>query len=767
MKKIVLLFLCLIISVLVFSQKIQISGYVYAKKTGESILDANIYVPTSKYIAITNEYGYYSFSVPSKDSILLIISCMGYETKKIKISAKKNTVFNIYLQAEDYKLAGVVVNGQKHRQHISTNSIPIKIAKLLPAIGGENDIMKIYSLMPGVQTAENRSSLMVRGGSGDENLIILDDVPLYYVNHLGGFVSVFNTDALKQARLIKGGFPAHYGNRLSSVFDVRMKDGDLKKFKKQISIGILSSKLSIEGPIEKNKSSFIVSARRFNLDLISRPITYIIANKVQGGYYFYDLNLKLNRKFDDKNRLFFSFYSGDDKTFIIYKKKDRLFLDKNKSEQSASWGNMLFALRFNHIFNPNFFSNTTLSYTRYRNENSIDFKEYENRKMTNQNIVSFYSGIKDYRLNTDFQLFISQNYSLRFGANIISHFYTPGKNNFLLKTNDSVIIDTSFNDTKLNALEFNSYVENKIKIGKFKANLGLRFNYFFINNKAFPSVEPRINTSFDLAYDFQITSSFSTMQQNVHQISFASTGIPLKIWIPATSDEIPEISNQITFGINKSFVNKYSFSIEAYYKKMKNLIEMKNSTVLFSPEQNYQNFIAKNGQGICYGLEFMLQKYIGNFQGWIAYTYSKANRLFQDINQGQIFPFDFDRRHSVTVVASYRISKKIALSADWIYGSGFPFSLVDQKYLGFVSISKKNNMRMQDYNRLDISIKLTRERKNKFVRTWSFDIYNVYNRKNPTFYTVREDREDGKIVQNIYKFTMFPIIPSISYSIKF
>ncbi|NOZ46574.1 MAG: TonB-dependent receptor [Chlorobi bacterium] len=467
----------------VFTQDIIISGYVQDKETGEKLIGANIYDIISIKGTSTNNFGFYSLSIPKTDTIKLAISFIGYQMqKKELIQTSENETINFDLKQGTViqEVEVIAKRTIQQKTEMSIIEIPIKQIKTLPALGGEVDIMKALQLMPGVQSGnEGSSGLYVRGGSPDQNLILLDDVPLYYLNHLGGFVSVFNADAINNIKLIKGGFPAQYGSRLSSIVDIRMKDGNLKKIQGQGTVGLVSSKLSLEGPVKIDTTSYIISVRRFMLDLISRPLTKIMLDDISSGYTFYDINVKFNHKFSYKDRLYFSFYTGDDK--MITKRKTTDDVEKEKIIDQLKWGNMLGALRWNHLYSQKLFSNLTLTYSRYRY--LAEFSSIsKSDNITTEYLNAFNSNIKDVSGKMDFDYFMNTNYKIKFGVNSIYHNFTPGIASYKhIETNTSQI-DTSFNNQKFNALENAIYFENIFKAGKkFKTNIGLRASNYIIN----------------------------------------------------------------------------------------------------------------------------------------------------------------------------------------------------------------------------------------------------------------------------------------------
>ncbi len=759
------------VSSVISAQNITISGTVIDSISQEAISGVNVYIPARNIIVQTNEYGFFSLTTPQTDELIIIFDNFNYKKKITKFRQPQDTILTIQLTKQDIAIQEVKITGNNIKT--GTNQIPMKLLQNITSVGGETDIMKTFKLMPGVQSAENKSSLFVRGGSEDQNLIIIDDVPLYYVNHLGGFVSVFNTDALQEVSLVKCAFPAHFGNRLSSVMNIKMKEGNKKSFHKNISIGIISTKFTIEGPIQKDTSSFIFSFRRFNIDLLSRPITYFVFDNIQIGYNFYDINFKINKKINNRNHLYFSFYNGNDKLLYAYSKTEKELNEiiKLKSSQNFRWGNTLFAIRYNHIFNSKIFSNTTLSFTQFENFNKFNYLEKNNLKTLQNNNVAFISNIKDIRLNSDFQYFLSSKLQFRTGGNLIFHYFLPAQNEFTIQDSNKIIIDTAFNTIKSRGQEINYYFENKLSLANFSANIGLRATAFYVNKKNFSALEPRISIRYSFNKNTYINTSYTMMHQNVHLITYMGASMPLPLWLPADDRFVPSKSNQVSAGFFHNF-GKFYCSTELYYKNILNLTDILNPSALFSPTQNFTDNLATNGTGEAYGIEFLLQKTTGKLTGWFSYTYSRSFRQFQEINNGKKYAFNFDRPHSISIVTLYELNKNISFSAIWEYGSGFPYTVVNQKYNSdfyFVDVylfSSKNNERLQDFHKLDLSVKFKKEhnKKRRYTSTLSIDIYNVYNRKNASFYVIKKtsDNEDKQ-----YKICLFPIIPSVSYSLKF
>ncbi|MBN2890345.1 MAG: TonB-dependent receptor [Bacteroidales bacterium] len=790
MKTILISALFLGITVISFSQKITLSGYVSNKETGEKLIDVNIYDKIYNNSTTTNNYGYFSINIEKEDSTTLVFFAIGYSTYEEELYLTEDKEINIKLD-EDIKIQEVVIFSAKsliQQTEISTISIPISQIKLLPSLGGEADILKAIQLMPGVQSGnEGSNGLYVRGGSPDQNLILLDDVPLYYVNHLAGFVSTFNADAIKSIKLTKGGFPAHYGSRLSSVLDIRMKDGNSNEFHGQGTIGIISSKISLEGPIN-NKSSYIISFRRFLYDLFSRPFSMLTLDGASIGYNFYDFNAKLNYQLTSKNKLFLSLYFGDDK--IIISGKDNLIEETDKYKFSTKWGNKLVAFRWNHNYTPKLYSNLISSYTYYKYSNLVFYSTKTPDEYTEEE-AEFYTGINDINLKYNVEFKPNNNYILNFGIDNIFHFFKPGVNKYKLVSYNNIETDTIIGDIPLLGIENSIYFENIFNITNFfSANIGLRISNYLIKNKPFLSFEPRILVNFNLAKKISIKASYAKMQQNIHLLTSAGAGMPKDMWMPATVKAPPSSSEQYSTGLFFLFP-LLNFSVETYYKKSTNLIAYKQGISFYNNSQNWEQKIETNGEGESYGLEFLIQKNIGKISGWVGYTFSKTNRQFLNINNGKTFPYKYDRTHDLSVVFLWQINDNIDFSTTWVYGTGNAITLGIGKYntindyregsfqevdynQEIIIYEDINSTRMRDYHRLDIGLNFNKSTK-WGERTVNLSIYNIYNRQNPYYYyytTEYQRDKNGNIIvgteeTKLYQQSFFPIIPSISYSFKF
>lgn len=770
-----------------YGQRHTISGYVEDQTTGERLISANVYNPKSFQGVITNNYGFYSLTLPD-GRFQLTFSYVGYQPKTIDLNLLKDTLLSVRLDPI-INLDEVVISAEKSKSAVQSSQISMtelssKAIKSIPVLLGEVDVLKALQLLPGVQSGnEGTSGIYVRGGGPDQNLILLDGVPVYNANHLFGFFSVFNPDAIQSVKLIKGGFPARYGGRLSSVLDIRMKDGNNKKFTAEGSVGIISSKLTLEGPIVKDKTSFIVSARRTYIDVLAQPLIQWdnLRNErgnSTGGYYFYDATAKINHRFSDKSRLFFSTYLGRDKAYLRVKDKGRDYLDEN--DFGLGWGNMTMALRWNYVLTPKLFSNTTLTYSKYNFNTSMEMRETQKDTLTSNFAFSYDSGIYDWAGKVDFDYLPNPNHSIKFGYNHIYHTFSPGVTVFEAGGGGGNAIDTTFGNKDIFANEIELYLEDDWQWGtRFKANFGLHGSGFLVQDSSYFSLQPRLSARFLLNESMSLKAAYSNMTQYIHLLTNAGIGMPTDLWVPSTAVIQPQKSVQYALGFVYELKEGIEFSLEGYYKEMDNLIEYKEGASFFSLQGDWQDKL-EFGEGNAYGMEFLARKTVGNTSGWIGYTLSWANRRFDNISFGEWFPYRYDRRHDVSIVLSQKITDHIDLGVTWVYGTGNAVTLAVEKYGGLSSFENlgwsyfdaidyfesRNNYRMPAYNRLDIGLNFSRETKWGF-RTWSVGVYNAYNRKNPFFLDFdQEHNPDGTSQTVLKQYSLFPIIPSISYSFK-
>ncbi len=765
-----------------------ICGYVADSLSNERLIGASIQLTESGNTTITNAYGYFCIKHQLDGMVAIEVRYVGYLPLILNIDPEKEKQFNIKL-VPNANIAEVSISNQKNilkNSETGVTELSIKTINEIPALGGETDIMKALQLTPGVTYSnEGKSGLYVRGGTPDQNLIILDDVPLYYVNHLGGFVSVFNTDALKNVKLIKGGFPARYGNRLSSIVDVRMKDGDKENIQGRGNIGLISSKISLEGPIKRDTASYILSLRRFMLDLFMRPVTYLLLEKTAIGYTFHDINFKINHKINKKNHIYLSLYHGND---AFSARVNDMKKNDYRLKGKYSWGNLLGAIRWNHTFNSGLFANTTIYYTRYKYWIDYD-QELANAGINYRNINNFKSGINDLCIKTDLQYMPAGFYTIRVGGSITNHLFSPSKQRFKVQRDEVLVTDTILNNLTYLSWAADAYLENEFYIGSsFSANIGLRYSHYIYKQTTYQYLEPRLVINHKLNATTSLKYAVSNMQQHVHLLASTGIGMPTDLWVLSTDKIPPQNAWQYSIGLYKQLSEKpYEVQIEAYYKSMQNLIDYKEGASLLGGNREWMEKVETKGIGTSYGLEVMLQKTKGKTNGWIAGTLAYANRQFENINNGNPYPFTYDRRLDINIFINRKFTKNLNGSLIWVFNTGNAFTFPSAYYkvlndkagfnadIGYdleteVEIyDSKNSYRFKPYHRLDVGIN-HKKMKKKGERTLSAGIYNVYNRQNAFFYFVGSEKTDingNEIGKQLYQQSYFPIIPYVSYGFKF
>ncbi len=793
MKKTYCLALLICLANIAQAQNYTISGYIKDAASGESLIGANVWDKNSGSGASANTYGFFSLTLPA-DSVYLIPSYVGYSPQLIKFKLDKDTLINFELK-ENALLDEVVISAAEAEKiqevtRMSSVSVPIEQIKSLPALLGEVDVLKTLQLLPGVQSGnEGTSGLYVRGGGPDQNLILLDGVPVYNASHLFGFFSVFNADAINHVELIKGGFPARYGGRLSSVIDISMQEGNMKEFHGEGAIGLVASKLTLEGPIVKDKSSFIISGRRTYIDLLARPL---IRAQTDGnetvGYYFYDLNAKLNYRFSDKDRLYLSAYLGDDRFYGWYKdeyeESGQTLTDENRA--GLNWGNVTSALRWNHAYTPKLFSNLTLTYSRYRFDISNEYRyEYidqeDESKRTEQSLSKYLSGIEDFAAKMDFDFIPNSRHYVRFGANAIHHTFRPGALNLQYDFDDpdfSGSLDTLIGSQETQAVELATYVEDDFEINdRLKINAGLHFSAFLVGETTYTSLQPRIAARYLISDQMSLKASYVRMAQFIHLLTNSGIGLPTDLWVPATERIRPQRSEQFAIGMARNLGNQYELSLEGYFKNMYNLIEYREGASFIDVNQDWQNRVTV-GDGQSYGAELLIQKKKGRTTGWLGYTLSWTYRQFDELNFGKRFPYKYDRRHDIGLAVVHQWKENIDLSMSWVYGSGNAITLPIATYSGtdrnqsfydnyYDEVSyygERNSFRMRAFHRLDASISF-KKKKRWGERTWVLGVYNAYSRRNPFYIYLYEGYEAQ--ASEFRQVSLFPIIPSFSYRFKF
>ena len=753
----------------VFSQKSVLSGYMFDKASNESIIGGVVFCVNSKNGSTTNEYGYYSLSIEPTDT-LIKVRAYGFQDTAIYISTIKDVnSFNIFLEPKVTSFDEVDIYGRKseiRKDEMGTVSIPMEDVRKLPNLFGEVDIIKSYQLTPGVESGgEKSSNYYVRGGGAEQNLMLLDDVPLYNVSHFGGFFSIFNADIIKNSKLIKSGFPAEYSGRLSSVLDVRMKEGNSKKFVIQGAVGLLSTRLAVEGPLIKNKASFVVSGRINPL-----PIFKILGEGID--YRFNDINAKINLNSSDKNKFYLSFYRGRDLLKINSENTGLSTLD-NK----LSWGNTMISFRWNHKFGSRLFSNTTAYLTDYNYYEKLRYVEDYNE--TEQEINNkLTTGVRDYGIKNDYSFFINDQWKLYFGLSTVFHLFTP--NNIEYSQEGSNIATINQHQlTEMYSLESGAYSEIEADYNWFSVKAGLRYSNYLVESKNYQNLEPRVVSSINFLKTWSFKYSYTIMNQYIHLLSYSGTGLPTDYWMPTNAEVPPSRGVQHSIGLYKSlYKDTYIFSLEAYHKTANNVISFKPGETLMGYADEWTNLVEQGGENTAYGIEFMAQKKKGKLSGWISTTVSRSFLHYETLNKGEAFPFKYDRPLSINVVAIYRLNKKIDFSATWNYGSGYPLTLANEIYSyggdDIYHFDGMNNHRMKDYHRLDISFNHTKDTR-WGERTWSISIFNLYGRRNPYYYFYQYDvipvynngahtSEKGDL--KLYQRSFFSFFPSFSYSFK-
>lgn len=773
-----------------------ISGYINEGSSGEPIIGGQVFVPEIQKGAVTNVFGFYSLTLPV-GSYQLIYRGAGLPNDTINILLTKDTVITSEL-GKTIKIDEVEVNAKKNENVNSTKigqiELDIKLIKKLPAFLGEVDVLKTIQLLPGVSSvSEGGQGFYVRGGGPDQNLVLLDNAQVYNASHLFGFFSVFNSDAIKSVNLIKGSMPASYGGRLSSVLEVNMNEGNNKKFKVTGGLGLISSRLTFEGPIVKDKGSFIVSARRTYIDLFMKAFIKKSSSFYGSSYYFYDLNAKLNYRLGPKDKIYLSSYYGKD-----------LFNFGNKADDFSvkmPWGNGIVALRWNHQFNSKLFMNTTATLTDYLFSFGSEQDQFK---------FELKSGIRDYGGKVELSYFPNTRHSIKMGVDYLYHTFTPTS---VSASQDEVVFDTGLAQ-KLYSHESGVYVQDEVDIASWlRVNAGIRVSMYQFTGpftryykgvtghtdstktyskgeiiKSYFGFEPRISARFLLKDKSSIKAGFTYNNQYIHLASLSAVSLPTDIWYPSTDKAHPQKGWQASLGYFRNFNdNKWETSIEVYYKKMENVIEFKQGALPSDNVNDNTDNLLVYGTGWSYGAEFFIKRTFGKLTGWIGYTLAKSDRYFPDI-QDTKYPAKYDRRHDLTLVGTYELNKHWTFGFSFIYASGNTLTLPNSWYFNnqdlLFNYGTRNSTRMAPYHRLDLSAtwydkptktkidKKTGEKTEvvkKFRQNIAFSIYNVYNRANPYFLYI--DNE-GSIASNDFKISvkqvsLFPILPSITWNFEF
>jgi len=766
--------LSILIFIAVFTVSAQtkhtVSGYVKDAATGEQLigvtvrLEGNVAVTTS-----SNEYGFFSLTTQS-GNYKLIIGSVGYAIDNRSLVLNKNIQLKVSLTKQDNSLSEVVISSTRNDEHVKSAKMGVEKLSMkeidhVPVIFGERDLIKVVQLLPGVKAAgEGNSGFFVRGGAADQNLILLDEAVVYNPSHLLGFFSTFNSDAIKDVTLYKGNTPAQYGGRLSSVMDVRMNDGNNQKFSVNGGIGIIASRLTIEGPIVKNKGSFLISARRTYADIFLKASKDTIVNK--SALYFYDINLKANYQFGENDKVYLSGYLGKDKLGL-----GDLF--------GINWGNKTGTLRWNHQFSPKLFSNTSLIYSDY--SYNIDLNTSSSFK------GSIMSRIKDWNAKEEFSFFPNSNNTWKMGINSIYHTIRPGE-----YTGNLTYTNQAFNYSWENAFYINNEwrasdklkVEYGVRVSAFSV-LGGQNNFYTLNDrgaiidtmnyargkivKTYLNLEPRISASYQINAFSSLKAAYSRNTQSLHQLSSSATSSPTDKWVSTNNIIKPELADQVSLGYFRNLAdNNYEFSAETYYKKLQNQVDYKDGANIRSNDPIEPQLLF--GRGRAYGIELLLRKKTGRLTGWIGYTLSKTEKQIDGINNSEWYAARQDRTHDISIVGMYDLNKKWSLSATYVYYTGNAVSFPSGKYYVDNQVvflyTKRNAYRMPAYHRLDLSATLKLKQREHFSSELALGLYNAYGRENAYAITFRDNPDDRSRTQAV-QTSLFRFVPSISYNFKF
>jgi CarboxypepD_reg-like domain/TonB-dependent Receptor Plug Domain len=763
-----LIFFCF--PLLINAQKITLSGRVVESGSNEALINANVFVMNQGRGTQTNQYGYFSLTIPEGNQEIKF-SYSGYAPFILKKDFTKDTILSIKLQSIQLNEVVVISEKAKEDKPVGFISVPIQQLKKIPMVLGEMDLLKALTMTPGISSGQEGSAgINVRGSSPDQNLILLDEATMYNTSHAFGYLSVFNPDAIKNIDVYKGGFPSRFGGRLASVLDITMKEGNNQTKRGELSLGILSSRFLKEGPIKKDKSSYLVAGRLMNTLLLQLPthIKTVTGADVDGvpSLWFYDFNAKVNHRFDNNSQLFFSFYSNYD----YYKNVTQRYGNSNTS--TLSWGSTTASLRYNKAFNNKLFGKATIVYSSFKYQLSGEsILTQKDEKIKNFYVLS--NSIRDVGLKTSIEYAYSPSFTQRIGLEHSFHLISPGQ---LEITKDNIEQDVSFNqNVKIYSQESALFLENEVSPFSFiKFNIGGRISKLSVNGASYTNFEPRLSCKISLNSQHGLKLGYTQMQQYLHQLTSNGIGIPNDIWVTSTEQVPPSKAIQIDAGYYLSFgkYNQWELSVETYQKKFAQLIDyQQGSDVVTEFNANWQDIIVKNVQGLAYGAEFMLQKKYRKLNGWLSYTNAVSQRQSPEINKGEWYYARYDRRHNVAVVANYQLTPKWAFTSSFVYQSGYPVTLPEGAYVGAdgnvkLYYSGRNNARISEFHRLDIGATYNfKTKKRKRDAAWNLGIYNVYNRKNPNYLEI-----DGLIKGtqlSIKQQSLLPILPYFSYQIKF
>lgn len=797
--------LALFISVSAAAQKkVTISGHITDIASGETLIGAGILEKESGLGAVTNNFGYYTLTIPAGEYDFHF-SYVGYSEKVMRIDMRRDTVVNVALSAgETLSSSHIVARKDAGIQSTYLGAIDIPAAQIknTPVLFGEADVLKVLQMMPGVQGGnEGFSGIYVRGGGPDENLIMLDGVPIYNVDHMLGIFSVFQPEAVKKVTLYKGSFPARYGGRISSIVDIRTNDGNMKENHGTVSIGLISDKLHLEGPIIKDKLAYSVSARGMHTALYA-PVIKMVLKDAYANYFFYDLNGKVTWRLSDRDRFYFGAYHGRDR-FVYDEKNEGEGTEtfgaqtthhkyKDRTDVGVHWGNTVGSARWNHVFNSKLFANTTLSYNRYRmvmGAGSAETDIVDGVTTTSRYHLDYHSGIRDFGIRADFDYTPSPKHLVKFGTEYLWHTFIPERMSAVdREVNGAEIqVDTTihFADPKKKYLghELSFYAEDDFSVGEhLTVNPGVHLSMFNTEGRTYWSLQPRVSAKFSTGTGYSFKAGYARMAQYVHLLSSAQISLPVDLWVPITKDIRPVTSDQFSVGAYYDGIKGLEFSVEAYLKNMRNILEYKDGTLMLGTSEGWEKRV-EMGEGTAKGIEFLVQKTSGKTTGWLAYTLAKTDRIFPDgsINNGERFPYKYDRRHCIDLSVDHRFNKKWGINATWSFATGGTTTVPVRQVAvlspyGYVTdaqyVDHRNNFRIPPSHRLNIGCNLNKERR-RGESIWNLSVYNAYNRMNPNFvfmdYGPDYDNNGNYTGTSLKmkKITILPLLPSVSWTRNF
>ena len=773
--------------------RVTVSGHITDKASGETLIGAGVI--TDGAGAATNTYGFYTLTIPQGKGVSLKYSYVGYDDVTLTLDLLRDTTVNVALKANS-ELKEAVVSAQRESGIMATKmsaiEIPMNMIKNTPVLFGEADVLKTIQLMPGVQSgAEGFSGIYVRGGGPDENLLLLDGLSLYNAEHMLGLFSIFQPEAVKKVTLYKGSFPARYGGRTSSIIDVRTNDGNLHETHGTVGVGVLCDKFHLEGPIFKGKTAYSISARGMHTFLFDGILR---AAKVPANYYFFDMNGKLTHRFSDRDRLFLNAYYGRDIFHFMDEDEYEITGGSNEyrkydDKTHIRWGNLLTSARWNHVFNGRLFSNATVAFTDYRmrmgyttSEKSQDTKYFYKYKF------DYGSGIRDLTAKIDFDYTPAPRHIIKFGGEYVNHAYIPETYTTVEKENDKgqMVTDTTYTNKKeKNRLghEMSFYIEDDFTVGGWLTlNPGVHLAMFLTSGRTYWSPEPRMSAKVDFGKGVSVKAAYSRMAQYVHLLSSAQITLPIDLWVPITRNIKPVTADQYSLGLYYNGLPGWEFSVEGYWKEMHNVLEYKDGVSFMASSQSWEDNVVM-GNGRAYGIEFFIQKTMGKTTGWLGYTLAKSDRIFSNglINNGERYPYRYDRRHNISLVVNQRLGKKWDLSAVWTFATGGTTTIPERESIvmlpdgTFTQIDyapHRNNYRLPPSHRLNIGVNY-HKKKRRGESVWNFGVYNAYNRLNPNFVYYKADTK-GDSESSLYtrkaklkSVTILPIIPSFSYTYNF